>query len=116
MKKHLLFLAAVIAMAPVASFAEEYEHDLTIHGRSPESLIASLAETGIDAERVEEWGSMIRVDARDPDSGSHYYVLLDKDTLQPRQTASITAHQASAQSSGSGWTAETFNPARSLIE
>ncbi|WP_108397743.1 hypothetical protein [Devosia submarina] len=114
MNKKLLVLAAVMAFTPAVSFAEEYENDLQIHGRSPESLIATLAQKGIAAENVEEWGNLIRVDTRDAETGAHSFVLLDKDTLQPRQATS--ANTTGARVTDSGWTAETFNPARSLVE
>lgn len=116
MKKKLLFLAALVAMTPAVSFAEEYENDHNIHGRSPESLIATLAQKGIDADNVEEWGNLIRVDTRDRETGTHSFVLIDKDTLQPHQAAANVASQAAGRDTNSGWTAQTFNPARSLVE
>jgi pyruvate carboxylase len=100
----LALVAAAVALTPVASFADDH----TIHGRSEFALTASLAEKGIDAERVEEWGTAIRVDVRNADE-SNGFILVDKDTLQPLNSATAVGTRIDLGNTGSGWSAADFN-------
>ncbi|WP_108398329.1 hypothetical protein [Devosia submarina] len=101
----LAVVAAAVAFAPVSSFAMD---DHEIHGRSEFSLTASLAEKGIAAERVEEWGNAIRVDIRNED-GSAGFIFVDKDTLQHLNAATAVGTRVDLDNTGSGWSAAEFN-------
>jgi hypothetical protein len=110
MKLKIALLVAGIALAPMASFANDdyYETD-DIHGRSIFALTAALADKGIDAERVEEWGGAIRVFVRDA-NGSSSMVLVNKDTLQPiNQANAVGSRIDTGRDTGSGWNASNFN-------
>jgi type III secretory pathway lipoprotein EscJ len=114
--KHLpVLLAAAIALVPATAFANENDREQTINGRSHQTIISILQQKGIDAERVEEWGGVIRVDTHKAD-GSNAFILIDKNTLQIRQPASGVATQLSVRPTGSGWSAQSFGSTESLVE
>jgi hypothetical protein len=78
-----LLLAATVIIAPVSAIAYESDnYDRDVHDRSVFETIVALEERGINAERVEEWGTAVRVDAID-EAGRRYTVMVDKDTLLP---------------------------------
>ncbi|GHA21834.1 hypothetical protein GCM10007989_16460 [Devosia pacifica] len=102
----LVAALAAVSLAPAASFASD---DHEVHGRSDFALTAALAENGIAAERVEEWGEAIRVDVRQAD-GSLGVLLVDKDTLQPLSTISA-GNRSQLGNTGSGFSATDFTNA-----
>lgn len=77
-KMYFALLGAVILHVPTV-FGEGLLDDTDVFGRSTSSIILSLAERDIDADRVEAWGGSIRVFVR----GSNSLLLVDKDTLKP---------------------------------
>ncbi len=93
-------LAAAVALLPVSAFAAQSltEEEQEVHGRSASSVITSLAQRGIDADAVEQWGEAIRVDLRGAD-GQGSFLLLDKDTLQPLSPPAAVGTRNSAPAS-----------------
>jgi hypothetical protein len=83
MRIAITIFAAAAALLPVAAFANSnVDLDTYVHGQQTAVLAAGLSDQGIRAERIEEWGNSIRVDAVDA-NGSHYVVLVDASSLQP---------------------------------
>lgn len=79
-----LAIAAVAATAftSTAAFAESYFSKDEVFGRSTYVATVLLAEQGINAVSVEEWGQVVRVETVDAD-GSIKLIFADKDTLRP---------------------------------
>ena len=118
-KTYLSAAAALgLLLAPSLAFASDsLLDDRQIDGRSIFSIESSLAQQGIAADRVEEWGNAIRVDARAAD-GSSYVVIVDKDTLRPLDAANAvgTRVDVGGSPSTSGW-ANGFNSSpESLVD
>ncbi|GEM_PF-1591334 len=83
LKAIALTLALGLIIAPTtASAASSLLDDHKIFGRDYFVIEAALAEQGITAISIEEWGEVVSVQAKDED-GSQQIILLNKDTLRP---------------------------------
>lgn len=88
MKSSLVIaLAAVAAMAlPGVAFAasaveESTTSERTVFGQDTFTVEKALADRGVNAERVEEWGSKVRAFVVQPD-GKLAMQFFDRDSLQ----------------------------------
>jgi len=105
-KKTLLASAALgLLFAPAAFAVDSLRDNDTIYGRTIDSIEATLAEYGINAQHVETWGTALRVDAVSAD-GSNYTVFVDRDSLQPLKDANGVATKTDLNTAptASGWT------------
>jgi hypothetical protein len=73
---------ATVAVTSTAAFADSYFTKDEVFGRSTFVTTTLLAEQGINALSVEEWGQVVRVETADTD-GSVKLIFVDKDTLRP---------------------------------
>jgi hypothetical protein len=80
MQTKILAAVAALLVTPVAAFAYD------------PSVVAALAQQGIQAQSIVERGETLRVVALDA-SGATYTLILDADTLEPvSTTASLRDH------------------------
>jgi hypothetical protein len=83
MHTKIIIAASAVLFATTSSFAySNIDMDHEVHGTYTSNISSDLADRGIKAERLEEWGDAIRVDAVDA-NGESYVVIVSTDTLQP---------------------------------
>lgn len=77
-----LSLTLALLTVPAAASAGSPTSDHDIFGHWYFSAEAALAEQGITASAIEEWGDVVRVETKN-DAGKRIILFVDKDTLRP---------------------------------
>jgi hypothetical protein len=80
--KATVLAIGLIVVPPIAMASPSLTEDHKIFHRSYFSVEANLAEQGIIATSIEEWGDVVRVETRD-ETNAVRIILVDKDTLRP---------------------------------